>query len=55
MRFNVRSDGSLFIRDAQISDTGNYSCVANNDVGSAEVLFTVTITDVACKYSCSLS
>ena len=51
----MRPDGSLLIRNAQISDTGNYSCVTDNGIGSAEVLFSVVITDVACKYSCFLS
>lgn len=41
------ANGSLLIHNAHGDNSGNYSCRANNTVGTAEKAFTVTITDPA--------
>ena len=42
-RVRVFSDGTLFIGDAQLSDSGVYSCVATNRYGNSTASSHVTV------------
>ena len=50
-------DGSVYIRDTQLSDTGTYTCVATNTAGQAvyEVHVLVTPSAGECSRTIALS